>query len=286
MESEKLGFYPGCTLEGSSSGFTDSLHQVFKALDMPVKEMEEWSCCGATSAHAMDHEFHLGLNLRNLSLAEAQGFKEIVAPCAACYHRLASSNNEFQSDEAVLKSINALTGLNYQGKVKVKNILEYLTSSANSKKISNQVTSPLSNIKVACYYGCLNTRIPRMQPFDLVEYPNTMDQVVQTLGAETIDWSYKTECCGAGLSVTMEHVSLKLVSNILKDAIAKEADCIAVACPMCHVNLDTKQDKIRDQYKVSESIPIYYITQLMGLAFGIKEQYLGIKQNFVPPLQI
>ena len=286
MALEKIGFYPGCTLEGSSSGYAESMLQVFDLLKIPLKELNDWSCCGASSAHALDHELHLALNLRNLSIAEKQGFKELLAPCAACYHRLISTNNEFYNDETLLSRLNTETGLNYQGKVKVRNILDFLLHQVGMEKIENQVSHSLSSLKVACYYGCLNTRIPRLLPFDKVEYPETMDQIVNALGAETVEWSYKTECCGAGLGVTAEDISNKLVSKILLDATAKEVDCIVVACPMCHVNLDTRQDKIIQQFDIPDEIPIYYITQLMGLAFGIEEQFLGIKQNFMPALQI
>ena len=286
MESEKLTLYPGCTLEGTSSGFADSLYRVLEVLEQPVKELDEWSCCGATSAHALDHEFHLGLTLRNLWLAEQQGYKEILAPCAACYHRLVSSNNEFKNDQTTLDTINELTGLDYQGRIRVRNILDYFVNFVGTDLINKHAANPLSGLSVACYYGCLNTRIPRMQPYDSVDYPNSMDEIVQSLGAKTVDWSYKAECCGAGLGVTTERVSAKLVANILKDAVAKDVDCIVVACPMCHVNLDTKQEKIRSRFQISKPLPVYYITQLMGLAFGIDEQYLGIKQNFEPALQL
>lgn len=286
MELEKLGFYPGCTLEGSSSGFAESMSKVFDTLKIPFKELNDWSCCGASSAHSLDHDLHLALNLRNLALAEDQGFKELLAPCAACYHRLISTNNEFYNDESLLETFNLKTGLNYQGKVKVRNILDFLLHQVGMAQIENHVVHPLSQFKFACYYGCLNTRIPRLAPFDKIEYPMAMDQIVEALGGESVDWSYKTECCGAGLGVTAEEISNKMVSKILIDAAAKAADCIVVACPMCHVNLDTRQDKIRQQFDIPKAIPVYYVTQLMGLAFGIVEQQLGIKQNFVPALQM
>ena len=273
-------------MEGTSSSFRDSLAKVCNVLKSPVTELDEWSCCGATSAHALDHEFHLGLNLRNLALAEQQGFQELLAPCAACYHRLVSSNNEFRNDRKVLDSINKLTGLTYQGRVKVRNLLDYLVHFIRPEKIADHVSNPLSGFKFACYYGCLNTRIPRMQPYDTVDYPNSMDVVMEALGATTVDWSYKAECCGASLSVTAEDIAGKLVAKILKDAVAKQADAIITACPMCHVNLDTKQDRIRQRYDIPKPLPVYYITQAMGLAFGIDERQLGIRQNFVPALQI
>jgi heterodisulfide reductase subunit B len=121
-----------------------------------------------------------------------------------------------------------------------------------------------------------------MASFDSVDYPMSMDKITQCLGAETIDWSYKTECCGASLFLSVESVSARLVAKILKDAVVRGADCIVVACPMCQTNLDTKQDQIREKFGISRPIPVIFITQLLGLAMGLDSARLGLNQNFVP----
>ncbi|MFC1496909.1 CoB--CoM heterodisulfide reductase iron-sulfur subunit B family protein [Verrucomicrobiota bacterium] len=282
MEERRIALYPGCTLEGSSSAFEASLEKVLETMSVESGILKDWNCCGATSAHAIDHNLYLSLCLRNLALAENQQFDEVLAPCAACYHRLASANLDFRNDNLLLDRLNAETNLAYKGTVKVRNILDFFANVINRERISSAVKKPLSDLKIACYYGCLNTRIPRMEPFDDREYPMTMDNIVEALGAEPIDWSYKTECCGASLFVTAEPVSAKLAAGIMKDAIAREADCIAVACPMCQSNLDIKQDAIRKQFNISRPVPILYITQLMGIAFGVPDPDLQLNQNFVP----
>jgi heterodisulfide reductase subunit B len=282
MEIIKTAYYPGCSLEGSSSAYAISMKQVFSAMGVHIPELKDWSCCGATSAHAVDHELYLGLNLRNLSLAEEHGFTEVLAPCAACYHRLAGANFEFNQSPELLAKLNKDTGLNYKGNIKVRNILDLLVNVAGLSKIASFVAKQMSGLKVACYYGCLNTRIPRMESFDMVEYPMTMDRIVESLGAEALTWSYKTECCGASLFISAEDVSAKLCSKIIKNAEACGADCIVAACPMCQNNLDTKQEEIRARFGIERPIPVLFITQLMGLAFGIKESNLALKQNFVP----
>jgi heterodisulfide reductase subunit B len=230
----------------------------------------------------MDHTLYLGLALRNLALAEAQGYDEILAPCAACYHRLASAHFETERDPDLLSRINSEANLNYGGKVKVRNILDFLANVLKPETIAAKVTKPLDGLKVACYYGCLNTRVPRMEPFDDRAYPTSMDRIVQTLGAQALDWSYKTDCCGASLFVTAEPVAVELVAKILKDAAARGADCIAVACPLCHNNLDTKQSEIRAEYGIARPIPVLFISQLIGLAFGLEPAELNLEHNFVP----
>jgi len=164
----------------------------------------------------------------------------------------------------------------------VRNVLDILANDVGTEAIAARVTQPLSGLKVACYYGCLNTRIPRMEPFDDREYPMAMDRVVQRLGAQPIDWSYKTDCCGASLFATSGAVSARLAAKILEDAIARGADCISVTCPMCHNNLDTKQEAIREQYNLARPLPVLFLTQLMGLAFGLDPRDLKLHHSFVP----
>ncbi len=274
--------FPGCSLEAAGASFLKSLKRVFRILDIPYRELDQWSCCGATSAHAVDHRLHLSLNLRNLALAETQGITDLIVPCAACYHRLANTNHTLENDPELLENLNKQADSNYRGKVKVRNLLDFLVNHVGLETIAAQVTAPLPYSKIACYYGCLNTRIPRMKSFDTVEYPTSMDRLARTLGAETIDWSYKTECCGAGHFITNEKISHKLTGKILADAHARNADLIVVSCPMCHNNLDTKQKQIRKQADISRPIPILFITQLMGLAFGLKPRHLALGRHFVP----
>lgn len=281
-EIDRVAIYPGCSLEGTASGFDTSLKRVLAELDLDLKDMSDWSCCGATSAHALDHSMYLGLALRNLSLAEAQGCSELLAPCAACYHRLASANKEFSEDSALLDSVATETDMPYGGSIKVRNVLDFLANIIGTDRISSKVKNPLEHLKVASYYGCLNTRVPRMKPFDDAAYPMSMDRIIESIGARALDWEYKTECCGASLFVTSESTATRLVAKILKDAEARGADCIAVACPMCHNNLDTKQADIRQQYGIEKPIPVLFVTQLMGLAFGMTESELQLGDSFVP----
>ncbi len=278
----KIALYPGCSLEGSAGAFQDSLTGVFRALEIECTELKDWTCCGATSAHAVDHHLHLALTMRNLAEAEAQGYQQVLAPCAACFHRLAGAETELGRNPELREQLNAETGLKYQGAAAVRNVLDLLTKDVGVGAIARRVSNPLSGLRVACYYGCLNTRVPRREGFDDCEYPMSMDHIVEALGAKTIDWSYKTECCGASLFVTDEGVSGKLVSKIIKDAQAREADCIVVACPMCHNNIDTKQDAIREQFNIEKPMPALFITQLMGLAFGLDESEVKLGHSFVP----
>jgi len=280
--SSRIALYPGCSLEGTASSFETSMTAVFKKLGIEYDTLKDWNCCGATSAHALDHKLYMSLNLRNLALAQEQGYEEIFAPCAACYHRLASADLEMSKNTSLADSLKSATGFEYRGSVKIRNVLDLLTNNVGIEKIEAAVKVPLSGMRIACYYGCLNTRIPRADCFDDREYPISMDRIVTALGGDVIDWSYKTECCGASLFVTAPAASAKLCGKILKDAEARDVNCIVVACPMCQNNLDAKQDEVRAEFGISRAIPIVFITQLMGLAYGIDESRLKLESGFVP----
>ena len=184
----KIALYPGCSLETSSSHYLLSIEKVFEKLDVEYTIMKDWSCCGATSVKSIDNRLNLTLNLRNLALAEEQGVDELIVPCASCYHRLASTEYELMQDENLVKELRKETGFHYKGNVKVRNILDFLANIIGMDTIQSKVVQPLNHFVVACYYGCLNTRVPKPQVFDIMEYPMSMDRLVESLGAKVIDW--------------------------------------------------------------------------------------------------
>jgi len=284
MEAKKpkIALYPGCCLEGTGKSFPISLERILEDLDIEYGPLIDWNCCGATSAHALDHKLYLALNLRNLVLAEQQGYDEILAPCAECYHRLTRVVFELDQDERLKQEITAEAELPYQGKIKVRNVLDFLVNVVGVERITRHVKKPLTGLKVACYYGCLNTRVPWLEPFDSVEYPMAMDNIVKALGGETVDWSHKTECCGTSLFLCSEDTAARLVAKILKDAAGCNADCITLSCPLCFNNLDTKQKNFRARFNIDRPLPVVYITQLIGLAFGRNDSEIKMHHRFVP----
>jgi heterodisulfide reductase subunit B len=140
---------------------------------------------------------------------------------------------------------------------------------------------PLSEFRPACYYGCLLTRPAQTLRFDDCEHPSSMESLLERLGAAPVQWNYKTECCGAGMTMANEDTVLKLSHKILADAAAHGANCLVVACPMCHVNLDMKQADIERRFGTSHAMMVYYLSDLVGLALGLDEKRLGIDRHFV-----
>jgi heterodisulfide reductase subunit B len=164
---------------------------------------------------------------------------------------------------------------------KSMNILNPMEIFLNQPSLAGAVTKQLSELKVACYYGCLLMRPSKIMEFDECEYPVAMDELLRSMGIATLDWSYKTECCGGALAMTRTDVVLKLTHDIFEEAKTVGANAIAVACPLCHVNLDTRQNEVEKEYGVKYNMPIFYFTQLMGLAMGIAPDKLGLQKHFV-----
>jgi heterodisulfide reductase subunit B len=274
-----LGFYPGCSLKGSSREYAESVLTVAKAFDINLKEISDWNCCGATAAHNMNKELSLALPARILSLAEKQGLKEIVVPCAACYSRLTVTKHELAKDPELRKIVTTANDLEYSGTVEVLNIIQMLNKYI-TPNLEERVVKPFDH-KVACYYGCLLVRPHEILKFDREEDPQSMDELMLKTGATPIDWAFKTECCGAGLSVSRTSSVGRLSGKIIRDAVDRGAEAMIVACPMCHSNLDMRRGAINSFLGEKIDIPVLYATQVLGLAVGLDRKALGLQRHFV-----
>jgi len=273
------GYYPGCSLHGTAKEFALSIEECCQGMGIRLKEVPDWNCCGATAGHETSEELDLALSLRILGLAERNRLNPLLVPCASCYSRLKLANIRVTKDRELLRRINELAGQNYEGRISVKHLTEALID--NKEPLKSSVVRPLTGIKIACYYGCLLARPPEVADFDDAENPVTMDQIVTVLGAEPLDWSHKTECCGASFTFSKTDITLRLVGNILEAAKLAGADAIAVACPLCHANLDMRQTMAEQRNKREYGIPIIYISQLVGLAQGKDYQSLGLDKHMV-----
>jgi heterodisulfide reductase subunit B len=274
-----LGFYPGCSLKGSSREYVESVLAVAKAFDIKMEEINDWNCCGATAAHNLNKVLSLALPARILSLAEKQGLKEIVVPCAACYSRLTVTKHELSKDPELKKAVIEANGLDNNGTVEVLNIIQMLNKYI-IPNLEGRVVKPFDH-KVACYYGCLLVRPHEILKFDREEDPQSMDELMLKAGATPIDWAFKTECCGAGLSVSRTSSVGRLSGKIIRDAKDRGAEAVIVACPMCHSNLDMRRGAINSFLGEKVDIPVLYVTQVLGLAVGLDRKALGLHRHFV-----
>jgi heterodisulfide reductase subunit B len=274
-------YYPGCSLKAGSKHYEESILPVFKEIGMPLEELEDWNCCGATAYFSVDDTMAAAISGRNLSLAEKTG-KDIIAPCAGCYLTL-KKNNKFLTSghEKAQRILEDLKSANceYNGTTKVVHPLEFLTKELGLDKIKEKVKNKLTNLKVASYYGCQLVR--PYTDFDDPDYPVTLDNLMEAIGAEPVDYSAKTRCCGGSLAQTLDDIGAALNHFIIKEAKRKGADVIVTICPLCQFNLETMQGKIEKKYKEDLKMPILYFSQLMGLALGISKDDLGFSRSII-----
>ena len=276
----KIGFYPGCSLTGSSREYNESLLSISKAAGIDLVEITDWNCCGATAAHNLNKELSVSLPARNLALAELDEIEELVVPCAACYNRLLMTQHELNEDEALKNQIAQKLQMPLKNDIKILNVLQYLEKYF-VPRLDELVKFPLA-YDVACYYGCLLVRPNKVMQADRWEDPMTMDAIMQKLGANALDWPFKTECCGAGFSVSKTEIVGELSGKIVRSAVDRGAKALVVACPMCHSNLDMRRPAIESYLKRKVDVPVIYITQAIALAMGLSPKDAGIQRHFVP----
>lgn len=279
--SMRYAYYPGCSLHSTAKEYDQSTRKVCEALGIELLEIPDWNCCGATSGHATNKELSIALPLRNLAKAEQLGL-DVVAPCAACFNRLKSADHAVKEDPILQKLMREKYGITYEGKIKIHSLLAAIAG-ISTDEIKSNVKRELTGLKVACYYGCLLLRPPDVACFDDPENPTSLEKIISALGAEPVEWPYKHECCGASLSLSKPEIVVKLTRDILSAAKREKADCVATACPLCQGNLDMRQPDIAATYGVIYGMPIFYFTQLMGIAFGISKDSLGLKKLMVDP---
>ncbi len=272
----KIGYYPGCSANGTGKEYDISLKKVFDLLDVQLEELNDWSCCGATSAHATNHLLSVALPARNLIIAKHQNFSELVAPCAACYNRLIVTQHEIRTNPLLEKQTSELLGESIADEITILNIIE-LFQRIGKQKIVDKIKTDLNGIKAACYYGCLLVRPFNITRFDDAEQPASMEKIISATGAQTVDWNFKTECCGGAHSFAHKEIVVDLSKKIIDDAKLHGADVIVVACPMCHSNLDMRQRAMKDH----QEMPILYLTEFIGLSLGVKPKELGIDLHFI-----
>ncbi len=278
----KIGYYPGCSLHASSAFYDVQTKMVFRHLGVDLVEIEDWNCCGATSACKTDSFLSVALPARNIGIADASGLDELVIPCSSCYSRTLVSQKILADNTDLRDAINSDLGKKVSGRVKILSILELILRRVNAKDFPEKLKNKLDGFKPACYYGCLLTRFPYdVEVPDNVENPQGMDIICEKIGAKPVDWNYKTDCCGASATVNDTDVALRLMSKIMKDAIARGANCLVTTCPMCQLNLDAYQDKVREKYGIQQRLPVYFITELLGVALGISARELQIDKHLI-----
>ena len=236
-----IAYFPGCSLHSVSREYDRSTRLVCESLGVRLREVDDWNCCGASAGHSMDHELTMGLNGRNLAQVSLMNLDSVVTPCPGCFNRLRSARMRLEAVAATVRKKERSTEDRPGRLPKVMNLLQLLVEEVGLQQISKPVKIPLKGLKLASYYGCLTTRPRKIAEFDDSEQPLSMDRILDALGAETVSWSHKTECCGGPFTTSEVSIVLDLGHQVLEAARRSGAEAIVVACPMCQLNLDSRQ---------------------------------------------
>jgi len=292
-----VAYYPGCSGKGTSVEYERSTQAVFASLGISLRELSDWSCCGSTPAHATDARLSAALSARNLCLAadtmRRYDATRFTTPCPSCLanlktarHHMAEAKFREQVNKLLDSPCPAISDKGEDPLPEVVSTLQLLVEDYGLDNIAAAVRTPLSGLKIAPYYGCLLSRPADIMKFDDPENPTSMDRLLEALGAEVVPFPLKTECCGAAMGIPRRDITSRLTGRILETAVTYKADVVAVACPLCHMNLDLRQQQAKAAGNASYKLPVLYFTQLMGLAYNLPMSELGLDKLAVDPSEI
>jgi heterodisulfide reductase subunit B len=256
----KVSYYPGCSLHGTAKEYDLSVRSVSRALGIDLEEIEDWSCCGASSAHSTNFKLSIALPARDLIAAEKKP-QDVMVPCAACFSRFKTAEHHLRHDPALKAEIEGIVGGKYQGSVAIRNPIDIIVKDIGLEALKEKVVKKLTGLKPVSYYGCLLLRPPDVCQFDDAENPILLDKILTELGAEARPWSFKTDCCGGSLTISKTPIVTKMVDKLMAMAREAGANCLVTACPVCTANLDMRASE-------GKAMPVFYFTELAALAMG------------------
>jgi heterodisulfide reductase subunit B len=272
----KVSYYPGCSLHATGKEYDESMKAVSRALDITLQEVDDWVCCGASSAHMTNYKLSVALPARSIIAAEKENL-DVMVPCAACFNRFKMAQHHLRHDDALKAEVEGIVGDTYQDSVAVRNPIDIIYTDIGLETIEAKVTRKLTGLKPVSYYGCLLLRPPEVCEFENYENPYMMDAILKALGAEPRKWSCATDCCGGSLSIGKTEIVVHLCNKLMRMAREADANCLVTACPLCMANLDMR---------ATEGLPVFYFTELMALAMGLDGPNKWFKLHNVNPLPL
>jgi len=272
----QVSYYPGCSLDGIAAEYDQSVRAVCEAVGVELVELVDWNCCGASSAHYVDDELAVRLPARNVLIAERSG-RDVLVPCTACFQRLK------HAQKALSEGTARRTDEPYEGRTAIYHVNEFFENARLLDRVAEKVVRPLRALAAVPYYGCLSQRPPKVTGAAAPENPVSMDRLMEAIGIEPVPWSYKTDCCGGSLAVSRTDLVRNLSGDLFEAAREAGAECLVTDCPMCQSNLDGRQAEIEVERGTPFNLPVFYITELMALAFGDRRTAGWWKKHFVDP---
>lgn len=281
----RYALYLGCTIQSEQFGYEASVRETLPMLGIELEDMEGVSCCGFPALSSVSKVGWHYLSARNLAIAEDMGLA-VLPLCNGCHLSFIETKHFLEKDPELKNIINMnleKEGLNYRGDIRIVHLLEALHDEVGTQKISEKVVKPLEGIKLASHPGCHAIRPSDLQKVDDAENPQKLDDLIRALGAETFDYPEKTDCCGSQLAMTSGRITLKIAGEKLQAVKSYGFDGLVTTCPFCFKMYDGRQRAIKGALKDSSlDLPVFYYTQLLGLAMGLGPEKLGLDLNLSP----
>ena len=271
----KVSYYPGCSLHATGKEYDQSMKAVSRALNIELKEVDDWSCCGASSAHSTNFDLSIALSARNLIAAEKEAM-DVMVPCAACFNRFKMAEHHLKADNDLKAKIEGVVGAKYQGGITIRNPIDIIYNDIGVDTLAAKVVKPLAGLKPVSYYGCLLLRPPDVCEFENYENPFMMDKILSAIGADVKKWSYKTDCCGGSLAISKTAIVVGMCDKLMGAAKEAGANCVVTACPLCMANLDMRPSE-------DMKMPVFYFSELISLSMRLAGSADTFKSHIYDP---
>jgi succinate dehydrogenase / fumarate reductase cytochrome b subunit len=278
----KYAYYPGCVAKGACKELHDSTTSIAHALGIELVELEKASCCGSGTFKETDEFLEDTVNARNIALAEELGLT-MMTQCSTCQGVIGRVNDKLKYGEQSQRDhVNEyIDGHHYQGTTEVKHLLWILVQDYGLDALKQKVQKSLAGLKCGAFYGCYLLRGQTVTRYEDPYHPHSLEDVFSTLGATPIEYEGRTQCCGWPLASYATKASFSMAGRHLLSAIEAGADCIVTPCPLCHLNLDSRQPEVEKVIGKKLGIPILHLPQLIGLALGLNPEQLGLSHHIV-----
>jgi len=280
----EIGVYWGCMILTSQYAYEMSLREVLPKFDISIIDIDQVSCCG-TPVKNVNQKAAIYLAVRNLALAEKAGINELLVPCNGCYLSFSEALHYWEKDDTLKRELGSLLaeeGLEINGNIKLWHTVNFLHDKIGTEKIKTAVKKPLNGFKFVNHPGCHILRPSTIVDVDDPEKPMKLDNLLKALGAESIDYPEKLDCCGGGLLLSHSESALTIAGLKLKAIKSLNVDGLVVSCPSCKIMLGAKQEAVGAIVGEKFEIPVLYYTQLLGLALEIEAEKLGLHLNQSP----
>ncbi len=288
MATLRYAYYPGCVAQGACRELDLSTRAIAPHLDMELVELKQASCCGSGTFKENSWLLEDTVNARNIALAESLALP-LLTHCSTCQGVIGHVDERlkaFQRDrpdyvEGINQVLKAEGCHPYRGSTEVKHLLWAIIGDLGLENLQSRVRRPLQQLRCAAFYGCYLLRAQQTLPFDHPIHPRSLEQVFEVLGATAVEYEGRTQCCGWPISSYATPAAFRMAAQRLQGAIAAGADCIVTPCPLCHLNLDSRQPEIERLVGESLNLPILHLSQLIGLALGLSPAELGLAKHVV-----